>query len=206
MAATKTETELAEKEKRDRAAVVSAERGEDTAGKPVLNAPQGEHNFEISENRYAQIAGTAAWRQDPINTSWLGQPVSSLYGDLSGTNCGLQRLVGPFLTAAYVDRCPKNVGREPHSGTPQANGAASDKGSQKRRGTVVRATRGKRANNCFHNGPTLPERKRKNSNGTLRDAHPLPAAWDDILVHRFCASGGRSWPTFNVALALLVAS
>ncbi|KGQ05844.1 hypothetical protein BBAD15_g8898 [Beauveria bassiana D1-5] len=64
MAATKTETELAEKEKRDRAAVVSAERGEDTAGKPVLNAPQGEHNFEISENRYAQIAGTAAWRQD----------------------------------------------------------------------------------------------------------------------------------------------
>ncbi|KAH8715044.1 hypothetical protein HC256_003907 [Beauveria bassiana] len=50
MAATKTETELTEKEKRDRAAVVSAERGEDM-GKPVLNAPQGEHNFEISENR-----------------------------------------------------------------------------------------------------------------------------------------------------------
>lgn len=41
-----------------------AERAEDTAGTPVLDPPQGEQNFEISENRYTQIAGTAARRQD----------------------------------------------------------------------------------------------------------------------------------------------
>ncbi|KAK8150146.1 hypothetical protein G3M48_003866 [Beauveria asiatica] len=47
----KTEIELTEKEKRDRAVVVSAEREEDTAGTLVLNTPPGEQNFEISENR-----------------------------------------------------------------------------------------------------------------------------------------------------------
>lgn len=66
----------------------------------------------------------------------VGVPWVGMYGDLSGDQfllgvvgvCRRRRRLAEPSVVAHPDRCPKNFGRESHSGAPHANGAASDKG------------------------------------------------------------------------------